>query len=550
VTRRSYGFTLRVVGEFRGNELTAAHADILYDDSGPTPLAEHLWILGRLLVMKDPPGNGGPAAHITWFERLLYYVIATCYPKMERRLGHKTLSQPYIHSLKLVKDVPFNESLRGQPSTREIASDRSFLLFVLRGVDRLCTPIPHIHEQAKLVAANQDFQLYNENTCKEFHSLLLELLDLFHSSLKGLKEEEEKGSVNVTSTPDNDQFKKYVFNVLVAGYALRMIAKGAALRMHLRTIEAKLVDPRRPDMSLPMPGGNAEKDEEQGEEQDERDEELEAVQPSALSMEENVPVPVPLWKSYRNWLKLMVIYFDAVHILDEYVTEPTFDNRRISLKILVPPSTDEALLPWRELFTDSKLLPTQHEANRLPTTNDEILKFLEFAASPGYSNSIKAIRTGWNQKNKEATIQSLATLEKMFSKAQKYDWCDSASNLTAMINDFFAKPSSSDKLSDKIINRIESLSDTAKFFAFLRKPIVFSGRLHCEACLASLLRAHLGEDVTIDSKHEDVLAQMKVRYVSSGWFYPQLIISDDRIVDELLGYQNAAARRVDISSRS
>ena len=55
-------------------------------------------------------------------------------------------------------------------------------------------------------------------------------------------------------------------------------------------------------MSLPMPGRNAGKtNEERGEEQDERDEELEVVQPSALSMEENVHVPVPLWKSYRNY---------------------------------------------------------------------------------------------------------------------------------------------------------------------------------------------------------------------------------------------------------
>src|SRR5277367_2859592 len=86
VTRRSYGLTFRVVGESRGNELTAAHPDILYDNSHPTPLAEHLWILGQLLLMKYPPGNGGPATDMTWFQYLHSYVITTCYPKMERRL--------------------------------------------------------------------------------------------------------------------------------------------------------------------------------------------------------------------------------------------------------------------------------------------------------------------------------------------------------------------------------------------------------------------------------------------------------------------------------
>ena len=65
MTSRSYGLMLRVVGESRGNELIAAHADILYDNSGHTTLAEHLWILSKLLVMKDPPGDGGPATDTT-----------------------------------------------------------------------------------------------------------------------------------------------------------------------------------------------------------------------------------------------------------------------------------------------------------------------------------------------------------------------------------------------------------------------------------------------------------------------------------------------------
>ena len=391
--------------------------------------------------MKDPPSEGGPAAINPglWFNRLLYYVIATCYRKMEHRLGNKTLSKPYIDSLNLVKpeDVSFNESLpHEQPSRRENEADWSFLEFVQITAHRLRTQIPHIREQAELAAANKDFQLYNKNTCKEFHLLLLELLQRFQTSLKDLK-------ANV----DNDQFPNYVRQVLSAGYGLQTMSKGTALRMHLRTIEAKLVDPRRPDMSMPMPRGNAEKDEEQGkaqgEEQDEeQDEELEAVQTSAVSMEHNVPVPVPLWKSYRNWLKLMVIYFDAVSTLFQYITGPTFNNQRISLKILVAPPTDKALLPWRELFNDPKLFPTETEADPF-STNADILNFLNDAA-----------------------------------------------------------------LSNK---------ECVRFLKALKE---FSGTLHCEACLASLLQpAHLSNNVTIDSHWQGILDQMKVHYVVSRRFY-------------------------------
>jgi hypothetical protein len=488
--------------------------------------------------MKDPAG---------WFDRFLYYVIATCYPKMERRLGHPTMSLPYINSLKGVAIVPFNESLREEPTIREIASDRSFLSFVPGLIDHLHTPIPHIHEQVKLAAADQDFQLYDKNTCQEFHFLFLELLKRFQTSLKEL----------TNSQNDNGQFTKYVLQALLMGDALRRMAKGAALRMHLRTIEAKLVDHRRPDMSMPMPGGNAAKDEEQGEKQDEPDEELEAVQPSALSMEKNVPVPVPLWKSYRNWLNLMVIHFDAVYILFHHISKPAFDKHRmISLKVLVAPPTDKALLPWRQLFTDSKLFPTENEADSSSsTTNDEILKFLNDAASPDMKKCfslIQAVKSSWKQKKKDVTIQHLAKFISFDSETS--DWHSSASKLAATINDYYAKTPSSDELFDKITNTIQSLHDAAIFYLFLSKKDFsneFSGTLHCEACLTSLLSAADSDnDITIDSKHKDVLEEMKVRYVVSRWFYQQLITSDDRIVDELLAYQNVAARHVDTFSRS
>ena len=462
--------------------------------------------------MKDSHGDGGPAIIPSKMSnRLLRYIIATCHPKMNRRLKHKTLFQPYFSSLKSVEDFTFDKSLQEQPSSLETASDQSFLQkFVLPAVDKLRTSIPFIHQQAKLAEANQKFELYNENTCKEFHYLLLELLERFQTSVSALSALQKRRSpANLPS----EQFEQTLVKVLLNGFALQRIAKGSALRMHMRTIEAKLADHRRPDMS---PGETAEKDEEWGEEQDERDEELEAVQPYTVSVKKNVPVPVPLWKSYRNWLNLMLIYFDAVDVLVEYITGPNFIYKKISLKILVVPPRDPALLPWSELFTDSKLFPAENEIDPSPTTNDEILKFLEFATSPAmmdYSNSIDAIRTGLEQKNREATMQSLETLEKLFSNAQKYGWSNSASKLTAMIDDHFKK--SSVKLSNKVTDRLELLQEIGSFFAFLRKPMAFLGALHCEASLASLLPSHLGEDVGIDSKVQVISAQMKVRYVVS-----------------------------------
>ena len=530
---------MRIVGESRGDNLIAAHADILYDNSGPRTLAEHLWILSKLLVMKGQPAKV--------LDRLIRYLIATCYPKMDRRWKHQTLSKPHIDSLNQVKDedVTFNESLRGQPSVEAIASDRLFLADIMWLVEEPSTPIPRILEQAKLAAANEDFQLYNENTCKEFHSLFLDILKRFETSLSDL--------TLPASARTHEQFQQSVKKVLLAGVGLQKLTAGAALPMHLRTIEAKLDDPRRADMSMPRPRRNADKDGEQGEEQDELDEELQAVQPSAIRVKENKPDPVPLWKSYRNWLKLMVIYFDSANTLVNYVGRPTFHQQRLSLQILAAPSTDKALLPWQELFTDSTLFPTGNEADS--TTNDEILEFLNFAADSNTKQClphIKAVRKSWANGKKDATVQHLGTLDKILLQSKTAGWHTGARKLVTTIRNYYAAPSTDkcDELS-KITCTIESLCDSGNFFASLSEANVFTSTMHCEACLASLLPHHSGNDVTIDSKqHEAVLAQMKVCYVASGWFYQQIINSDDRILDELLAYQNAAARRVDTSSGS
>jgi hypothetical protein len=54
----------------------------------------------------------------------------------------------------------------------------------------------------------------------------------------------------------------------------------------------------------------------------EPDEDLEAIQPSATVKGEDRLIP--LWKSYSDWLRLVLAHFDAVEILVGYVTGPHF----------------------------------------------------------------------------------------------------------------------------------------------------------------------------------------------------------------------------------
>jgi len=173
-------------------------AHILYNSykSKPT-MAEHLWILSRVLVMKYN-FDGRSHSHRNSAFLLMNYVIATCYLKMICRLKHETLSLPYIESLRSVKmaSVTFLESHEKQEGQeRQDANDKIFLVdFLITFLEARVstptftpTPIPNILEQASLAVKDEPFQLYTKSTYREFHCLLLELLKTFQESLLALR---------------------------------------------------------------------------------------------------------------------------------------------------------------------------------------------------------------------------------------------------------------------------------------------------------------------------------------------------------------------------
>jgi len=102
-------------------------ARLLYNRSNTT-LALHLRVLGRLLSMEEPSPNGPKKDASSLSVRLLRYVVATSYAKITHRLKHKTLSQPYIRSLKTVDTFNVVESELEQPTHQGTENDRLFLI--------------------------------------------------------------------------------------------------------------------------------------------------------------------------------------------------------------------------------------------------------------------------------------------------------------------------------------------------------------------------------------------------------------------------------------
>jgi len=453
-----------------------AHAHqcpLLYDRGGQT-IASHLWIVGKLLSMKEPTtGNRDP---YLLNNRLISHVTANCFRKMCRRL-RQTVSKRFLDSLNSITTWTFDEAKRGEPTPTNIQNDHAFVVSYLLPTkgDAVAGEIRNLLKQAELVDDNATEWLYTQGSCLEFHVMLLALIKDFTTSLAALED------INRTAkTKGTKDFKTHLHRVIVSGHALQKLAKGAALHMHLQNIEPLL---RTWNIHNPMPMlGKLPK---------ERDEDLEAVYESVRKGESLVTTCL-------DWFRLLVAHFDAVDILVAHVTGPSFPYEDISIEILVAPKVSKEFLPWRDLFAGT-ILPTPPPILGAPNpTNDDILQFLE--ASLSHASQFKNALLAYEKGDKKQTIKCL----KLLQTSNVTSWVKCAERVLAKLED---KNPLSD-FSTQITREIQAACSSTEFFTVLVKTSAFhfSGTLHCEACLASLLTEN-----SLASK--DILARMKVSQV-------------------------------------
>ena len=91
------------------------------------------------------------------------------------------------------------------------------------------------------LAPSQSFHntIYTKDTCNKFHLLLVELLGCFNSSLFYLT---IAWGTSENPMPGSADFKDGVVRVVTCGCVLQKLTKGAALKMHLKTISDLLLD--------------------------------------------------------------------------------------------------------------------------------------------------------------------------------------------------------------------------------------------------------------------------------------------------------------------
>ena len=247
--------------------------------------------------------------------------------------------------------------------------DSDDALFSLFNKLLLKTKFPELNKQA-----SKPYALYTQDTYMEFHHLVCELLKSFTTAVKGLL-----ASCNKSADPIQrlQACKDSLNHAMAFGYALLQLVSGSGSQCYFQNIASVLDDHCRVELSRVV-DANVE---------EEHDNDLQWLQQAV----NNDQLPEPLWKSYRDWLRLMLAHFNAVEILTNSITSPQFSSKAIDMKILVTPNVDTKMLLQRDLFM-KQVFPEHIMGDKL-TTNKNLLKFLSEAISSKPGEAAILLRT-------------------------------------------------------------------------------------------------------------------------------------------------------------
>jgi hypothetical protein len=409
----------------------------------------------------------------------LLYIIAVSFKKMNRRMTNDRISVPYNACLLKLKTFPFI-NLPVTKRDRDRNHDKRFIGVIPKLAKLAKTNIPNL-----LLAANLEaIEIYNESTYMEFHLLLCELLTRFSSSLAKL--------TTIKADSETKIISDALTEVNIFGSYLRTMVRSSALEIHLQTIAPLLV----------VDGKKSWTPDSEEEIVDLAD--FQRLKPYSMRKGKAL---LP-WESYRDWLKLLVHYFDAAKVLTEHFNTELPTGSAISITILTPPlplatPSKTTMLPWTDLLATEQFFPT------LPgeLSGQNLIGFLQVELE-GITGDKRELDDITNVKN-----SALQLKEKLESLADLPGPTDSEAILTEIedlsqaagkcptvdqrvVKDILAlkslKPQDRPTKMEDIVDILSTWLNGAKFYASLKAGALrigdrFSGRYHCEAYIASLL---------------------------------------------------------------
>ena len=464
--------------------------------------------------------------------RLLDYVVAKCYRKIRRRL-HDALSKPYWDFL-FDSAVASSSSSFPQLETiilespkakdKRLANDQLFFFNTLPFLEPvLQAKLPRLRQAlSEPGVRDEPIMAYNNETYIEYHQLLKELLSRLREYLDNLVSLKD---------PSLEEIEDAVSCVVSIGDALQTMVGGYVIEVHLKVITMVLFQShaRAPHDTNP---------------ELEFDEEIFKIGDI-----------FPIWKAYAEWLKLMVVHFDAVRILTAHMKKI---QHQVTIKVITTPHPDNSLLAWKELLkkkryfddTKAKIPPFQAGASSLHTSANEITTFLvnemknQKDHDPTYhARAEDVIRLVKNLSTRQATRKDI--IEEMGSmlESPRYQSPGSLEVLTHLIDDMKASDGiPAPKQVNEIIKDLELLMNRSKFFMALNN-LEFKGSIHCELNLVCFLVA-LKTSSNVSQEYKQIVDELLVIIMSSESHSDSRSYTSYRILGMSWERPNYAARRV------
>jgi len=279
----------------------------------------HIWMISKLLGHSP--------------RTFTYYIIATCYLRMIRRLNYN-LSCSFRHALEKLQTVEFSEQ-HYDSSASEKANDEAFLSELQKSAASLLRK-----KTPNLLDGRDPGNIYTVDTCTEFHLLLCELLQQFSEHLTALQPIQKRPT-------SREQIFGHLDLIIDVGTLLRLMVRGSAIKRHLQVIDKVLPD--RADLVKASSG--------------DEDEDSELV-----SLDNGKSLPK--WEACVEWLELMVTHFDAIQTLIRFVSHHSTGTIDLKVLSLVPP--DNKMLTWKELLNHKSHFP----GDRPGATAEDLIAFL------------------------------------------------------------------------------------------------------------------------------------------------------------------------------
>ena len=411
----------------------------------------HVWILKTLLERAGKSEDD--------LDTFFHYIIAVSFQKMNARMTNKHISTTYYGCLQNLTTFPYLGPIELRAGRTN--HDKLFIEAIPSFKGKIQTKIPNLEAAAKVPNPRE---IYNENTCIEFHLLLCELLSKFKNSLENLRDEKKKKA----SDP-----LKALKKVRIIGHFLRTMVRSSAIEAHLQNIASSLVvDPRKewtpvlediddPDLA-----------------------DFQRLEPFSMR-KGRVLFP---WESYRDWLMLLMHYFDAADVLVWYAQ--TWKPKAISISILSPPQPDRTMLPWTELLETERFFPTVFGQS----SGKDFVKFLT-SMPPMSKEDIKVLREvskgigeleSFPYDQLDERIDALAEQFKERELLERQDF--------DIHEEILALKQSEDRRAQiqKIVDMLSIFTRRALFYNQLKEGPIITGKnapgtYHCEAYTASLL---------------------------------------------------------------